>query len=130
MFINTAGIGRVVAREPIEPQRVRPGDAVILSGDIGRHGMAIMAAREGFGFEPAIESDCAPLTEPVLALIEAGIGVHCLRDLTRGGFASAAVEIAETAGIAIALEEQAIPVREDVGVGLRAAGPRSASCGQ
>jgi hydrogenase expression/formation protein HypE len=60
MFVNTAGIGRVIARDPIEPQRVRPGDAVILSGDLGRHGMAIMAAREGFGFEPAIESDCAP----------------------------------------------------------------------
>jgi hydrogenase expression/formation protein HypE len=76
--------------------------------------MAVMAAREGFGFESAIESDCAPLAGPVLALIEAGVPVHCLRDLTRGGLASAAVEVAETAGVALALDEAAIPVRADV----------------
>ena len=86
-------------REPIEPQSVRAGDAVIVSGDLGRHGIAVMATREGLGFESAIESDCAPLVEPVLALIDAGIAVHCLRDLTRGGLASALVEIAETAGV-------------------------------
>ncbi len=114
MFINTAGVGRIVAPTAIGPNSVCPGDAVILSGDIGRHGMAVMAAREGFGFETAIESDCAPLAAPVLALIEAGIAVHCLRDLTRGGLASALVEIAETAALAVSLEEQAIPVREDV----------------
>jgi hydrogenase expression/formation protein HypE len=114
MFVNTAGIGHIVAPAPIGPEMVRPGDAVILSGDIGRHGIAIMAAREGFGFETAIESDCAPLAAPVLALLEAGIEVHCLRDLTRGGLASAAVEIAETCGLAIALDETAIPVRDEV----------------
>jgi hydrogenase expression/formation protein HypE len=114
IFINTSGVGRVVAPITVEPQNVRPGDAVILSGDIGRHGMAVMAARHGFGFETMIESDCAPLAAPVLALLEAGIELHCLRDLTRGGLASALVEIAETAGVAIKLEEQAIPVREDV----------------
>ena len=80
----------------IAPASVRPGDAVILSGDIGRHGMAIMAAREGLTFESEIESDCAPLITPVMALLNAGIGVHCLRDLTRGGLASALVEIATT----------------------------------
>lgn len=114
MFVNTAGIGRVVAPRPIGPASVGPGDAVVLSGDIGRHGMAVMAAREGLGFETAIESDCAPLAEPVLALFEAGIAVRCLRDLTRGGLASAAVEIAETAGVAIALDESAVPVRDDI----------------
>jgi len=114
MFVNTAGIGRVVAPAPIGPSSVRPGDIVILSGDIGRHGIAVMAAREGFGFETIIESDCAPVAEPVLALIEAGIAVRCLRDLTRGGLASAVVEIAETAGLAITLDEAAIPVREEV----------------
>ena len=114
MFVNTAGIGRIVAPAPIGPASVRAGDAVILSGDIGRHGIAVMAAREGFGFETAIESDCAPLAAPVLALLEAGIAVHCLRDLTRGGLASAMVEIAETAGVSIALDEAAIPVRDDV----------------
>src|SRR5262249_49074300 len=65
-------------------------------------------------FESVIESDCAPLAEPILALIEAGVPVHCLRDLTRGGLASALVEIAETAGLAIEIDETAVPVREDV----------------
>src|SRR5579875_3043476 len=114
LFVNTAGIGRVLVPAPLGPHAVRPGDRVIVSGDIGRHGIAVLAAREGFGFESAIESDCAPLAEPVLALIEAGIAVHCLRDLTRGGLASAAVEIAETAGCAIALDEAAIPVRAEI----------------
>jgi hydrogenase expression/formation protein HypE len=114
MFINTTGIGRIMAPTPIEPARVSSGDMVILSGDIGRHGMAVMAARESLGFETAIESDCAPLAAPVLALIEAGIDVHCLRDLTRGGLASVLVEIAETAGLAIGIEEARIPVRPEV----------------
>jgi hydrogenase expression/formation protein HypE len=73
-----------------------------------------METREGLGFESAIESDCAPLADPVLALIEAGIAVHCLRDLTRGGLASALVEIAETAALSIDIDETAVPVREDV----------------
>lgn len=114
VFINTAGIGAVVATTTIGPQAVRPGDAVLISGDIGRHGIAVMAAREDLGLETAIESDCAPLTDPVLALIDAGIKVRCLRDLTRGGLASAAVEIAETAGVSFVLDEAATPIREDV----------------
>ncbi len=114
IFINTAGVGQVVSAAPIGPAAVRPGDAVLISGDIGRHGIAVMAARENLGLEMAVQSDCAPLAEPVLALLEAGIEVHCLRDLTRGGLASAAVEIAEASGLSIALEEPAIPVRRDV----------------
>jgi hydrogenase expression/formation protein HypE len=114
MFINTAGVGRKAALAPIEPHSVRPGDIVILSGDIGRHGISVMAAREGFAFETAIESDCAPLAAPVLDLIETGIAVHCLRDLTRGGLASALVEVAEAAALAVSLEEQCIPVCAEV----------------
>lgn len=114
LFINTSGVGRIVAPGPVGPDAVRPGDAVILSGDIGRHGIAVMAAREGLGFESEIASDCAPLAAPVLALFEAGIAVHCLRDLTRGGLASGLVEVAETAGLAIATDEGAIAVRDDV----------------
>jgi hydrogenase expression/formation protein HypE len=114
LFVNTSGVGEIVACAPIGPESVRPGDAVILSGDIGRHGIAVIAAREGIGFETAIESDCAPLAQPVLALLDAGIALHCLRDLTRGGLASAAVEIAETAGLTIQLDEVAIPIRADV----------------
>lgn len=114
VYLNTSGVGVVEHDLLIAPQSVRVGDVVILSGDIGRHGIAVMAVREGLQFESPIESDCAPLAEPVLALLEAGIEVHCLRDLTRGGLASALVEIAESAGVGILLEETRIPVLEEV----------------
>jgi len=114
LFINTAGLGVLEHSLVIAPQNVQPGDAVIVSGDLGRHGMAIMAVREGLQFESAIESDSAPVHEVVLELIKAGIEIHCLRDLTRGGLASALNEIAEAARVKIAVEQQAIPVREDV----------------
>ena len=110
LFINTSGLGQVIAPNPIGPVSVLAGDAVIVTGDIGRHGMAVMTAREGFAFETEIASDCAPLAAPMLALLDAGIAVHCLRDLTRGGLASALVEIAETAGLAIRIDERAVPV--------------------
>jgi hydrogenase expression/formation protein HypE len=114
IFINTAGIGRVEHAQPIAPQSVQPGDILLLNGDIGRHGMAIMAVREGLAFENTIESDSAPLADLVLALLAAGIEIHCMRDLTRGGLASALNEIAEAAGITITIEESLIPVREDI----------------
>lgn len=114
IFLNTSGVGVIEHDLTIAPHSVQAGDAVILSGDIGRHGIAVMAVREGLEFESAIQSDCAPLAEPVLALIGEGIEVHCLRDLTRGGLASAVVEIAESAKVQILLDEARIPVREDV----------------
>jgi len=114
VFVNTAGVGSVPAGRLVAPASVRAGDAVILSGDIGRHGMAVMAAREHLEFESAIESDCAPLVDPVAALFDAGVEVHCLRDLTRGGLASALVEIAEASDLHVRIDERAIPVREDV----------------
>lgn len=114
LFINTAGIGVIEHSKNISPQNVQPGDAVIVSGDLGRHGMAIMALREGLQFESTIESDSAPVHEPVLELIKAGIEIHCLRDLTRGGLASALNEIAEAARVKIAIEQKLVPVREDV----------------
>ncbi len=114
LFLNTTGIGLLEPELNIAPQKVQPGDTVLVSGDLGRHGMAIMAAREGLQFESAIESDSAPVHEPVRALVEAGIQIHCLRDLTRGGLASALNEIAASANVKIAVEEKSIPVREDV----------------
>jgi hydrogenase expression/formation protein HypE len=114
LYINTTGIGVIEHSLNITPASVQPGDAVIVSGDLGRHGMAIMAVREGLQFESTIESDSAPLHEPVLALVKAGIEIHCLRDLTRGGLASALNEIAEAAGVKIAIEQKVVPVREDV----------------
>ena len=114
LFINTAGIGVVEHPLVIAPGSVQPGDAVLVSGDLGRHGMAIMAVREGLQFESAIESDSAPVHELVLELLKAGIEIHCLRDLTRGGLASALNEIAEGAGVRIEIVEKSVPVREDV----------------
>jgi hydrogenase expression/formation protein HypE len=114
IFINTAGIGIIEHGQVIQPRNIQPGDAVILSGDIGRHGMAIMAAREGLAFESTIESDSAPLVEPVLGLLEADVPVHCLRDLTRGGLASALIEIAEASALALRIDESLILVDEAV----------------
>lgn len=114
IFINTAGIGVIEHELTIAPTSVTAGDAILLSGDLGRHGIAIMAAREGLEFETEIESDCAPLAPVVLTLINEGIEIRCLRDLTRGGLASALVEIAETSEKQINIEEAAIEIREDV----------------
>ncbi|MBI5883112.1 MAG: hydrogenase expression/formation protein HypE [Elusimicrobia bacterium] len=114
LFIATAGIGLIEHKLVIAPSSVRPGDAVILSGDVGRHGMAIMAVREGLSFESSIESDTAPLNGVVDALLAAGISVHALRDLTRGGLATCLVEIAEARGVRIDFDESSVPVREDV----------------
>ncbi len=114
IFINTAGVGVLEHAAVTGPGAVRPGDAILVSGDLARHGMAIMASREGLEFESLIESDSAPLADLALSLFEAGIEVHCLRDLTRGGLASAMNEIAGAAGCGIVLDEAAIPVREDV----------------
>jgi hydrogenase expression/formation protein HypE len=114
LFINTAGIGIIEHHLSVQPRSVKPGDVVLISGDIGRHGMAIMATREGLAFESDIESDCAPLAEPVLDLLDAGIEIHCLRDLTRGGLASGMVEIARAAGVQIYLDERVVPLRDDV----------------
>ena len=114
LFINTAGIGVIEHEQKITPQNVRPGNVVLVSGDLGRHGMAIMAVREGLAFESQIESDSAPVADPVLELLRAGIEIHCLRNLTRGGLASALNEIAEASAVKIEVVEKSVPVREDV----------------
>jgi hydrogenase expression/formation protein HypE len=110
VFINTAGIGDVLPGVQLNPRAVQPGDAVIVSGDIGRHGIAIMAVREGLTFETEVESDCAALADLALAGLEAGLAVRCMRDLTRGGLTSALVEISETAKVHISIDERAVPV--------------------
>ncbi|MBN2573310.1 MAG: hydrogenase expression/formation protein HypE [Deltaproteobacteria bacterium] len=114
LFINTAGVGVLEHDLAIAPSSVRPGDAILLSGDVGRHGVAVMAVREGLKFDSPIETDCAPLCAPVLALFAAGIEVHCLRDLTRGGLATGLVEIAESSRLHLAIDEAAIRVEEGV----------------
>ncbi len=114
IYINTSGVGVLEHNLAIAPASVRHGDAVIVSGDLGRHGIAIMAVREGLAFESEIESDAAPLNHAVAALLEAGIDVRCLRDLTRGGLTSALNEIASAGNVGIDVSERDIPVRMDV----------------
>ena len=113
VFINTSGIG-VVEREFTGPARVEPGDAIIVNGDLGRHGIAILSVREGLEFEAPVESDTAPLWGAVEALFNAGVDVHCLRDCTRGGLSSTLNEIAQTRRLRLRLQEGSIPVGEVV----------------
>ena len=135
LFINTTGIGVLEHERLIGPAQVRAGDSVLLSGDIGRHGMAVMAQRENLSFESvqeiglesgleselnsgdlksALESDCAPLAELVLSLLKAGVDIHCLRDATRGGLAAVLNEIAQASDLQIDCEEAAIKINDDV----------------
>jgi len=114
IFINTAGVGTVPPGVDVSPARVAPGDAILLSGDLGRHGIAIMSVREGLRFEGALESDCAALDGLVAALVEAGTEIHCLRDLTRGGLAAALNDIAAAARAGVEIHEASIPVAEPV----------------
>jgi hydrogenase expression/formation protein HypE len=114
VFINTSAIGVVEHPCKIHPTAVEPGDAVLVSGDLGRHGTAMLIAREELGFRCNLDSDLAPLHTTVLALLNAGINLHCLRDLTRGGLASAINEIASAAKCSIELDEKAIPLHSQV----------------
>lgn len=114
IFINTAGIGIVPAGVSVQPERIAPGDAILLSGDLGSHGVAVLSVREGLAFTGDIESDSAPLHRVVADLMDSGIEVHCLRDLTRGGLASALNELAAGANVGMIIEEQIIPVRASV----------------
>lgn len=114
IFINTTGIGIIEHQLTISPGSVKPGDIILVSGDLGRHGIAIMAVREGLEFETTIESDSAPVVDTVLELLNAGVEIHCLRDLTRGGLASALNEIATDSNLPIEIDENKLPIREDV----------------
>ncbi|MFH1018741.1 MAG: hydrogenase expression/formation protein HypE [Pseudomonadota bacterium] len=114
LFVNTAGIGVLEHDLTIGPKEVRQGDRILLSGDVGRHGMAIMAVREGLEFKSEIHSDAAPVHVMVLDLIREGVHIHCLRDATRGGVATVLNEIAAAAGVVCEIDEKKIPVHSDV----------------
>jgi hydrogenase expression/formation protein HypE len=113
IFITTAGVGLVPAGIQISAVRARAGDAILLSGTIGDHGMAVMAQREGLDFEGELVSDTRPLHNLVAAMIAAG-EVHALRDPTRGGLAASLCEIAKTSATGIEIDARAVPVRENV----------------
>jgi hydrogenase expression/formation protein HypE len=114
IFINTAGIGAIPAGIDVLPSRIAVGDRLLVSGDLGRHGIAIMSVREGLEFAGAPVSDCASLADLVRHLTALGSDLHCLRDLTRGGLAAAVIELAEHARVGIELDEAAIPVAPPV----------------
>ena len=112
LYINTAGIG-LVKYPGLGPDKMRPGDAVLLSGTAGDHGAAVLLARDGL-MEGEIRSDCAALNGLAFALLDSGAQVRVLRDPTRGGVATTLCEFAESAKLGIELDEAAIPVRRDV----------------
>jgi hydrogenase expression/formation protein HypE len=114
LYINTSGIGFVPDGIKIAPNLARPGDVVIVSGTIGDHGMAVMSVREGLEFETVIESDSAPLSGLVEAMLEASTSIHVLRDPTRGGVAASLNEIAKASGVGITIDERKLPINEAV----------------
>src|SRR5664279_98819 len=115
VFVNTAGIGVIDDGVDIRPSRAAVGDVVLISGPIGVHGVAIMSCREGLEFGTTIETDCAPLSGLVQAMIATGADLHTLRDPTRGGLSASLNEIARAAGIGIDLVERDLPIPEVVG---------------
>jgi hydrogenase expression/formation protein HypE len=113
LFVNTTGVGVVVEPDRLGPEKVGPGDAVLVSGTIGDHGTAIMLARGDVELETDLESDTAPLNELCAAAMAAG-DVHLMRDATRGGVATVLNELAVEAQLAVAMREEAIPIRNEV----------------
>jgi hydrogenase expression/formation protein HypE len=114
-YVNTAGVGVLRAGIAVGPRRVQAGDAVIVSGTMGDHGMAIMSVREGLEFESQIRSDCAALNGMIGEVLHAaGTAVHAMRDPTRGGLASTLNEIAQASNVGILIDETVVPVRPEV----------------
>ena len=114
MFINTTGIGEFVAAPPAGPHAIEVGDELIVTGPIARHGIAVMAAREGLAFDPPPQSDSAPLLDAVVALQHAAVPLRALRDATRGGVGAILQEWAEASGKTLIIEERLLPVTPDV----------------
>lgn len=114
IFINTTGLGELSVEQAPGAEAIKPDDVVIVSGDIGRHGMAIMCERAGLELESEIESDCASLLPLVRETIKSAQAIHCMRDLTRGGLGTILNELATSAKLGIEIYETSIPVNESV----------------
>jgi len=114
LFINTAGVGIIAEGVNISGSNAKAGDKVILSGAIGEHGIAVVSQREGLSFSTNLKSDCAPLGSLVAEMIDACPNIHCLRDPTRGGLATSLNELAKQSMVSIRIEEERIPLREEV----------------
>jgi hydrogenase expression/formation protein HypE len=114
IFINTTGVGEFVAAPRAGPHAIEVGDELIITGPIARHGIAVMAAREGLAFDPPPQSDSAPLVDAVAALQQAAIPLRAMRDATRGGVGAVLHEWAEASGLTLSIEDSLIPVTPDV----------------
>ncbi|MCL5268693.1 MAG: hydrogenase expression/formation protein HypE [Bacteroidetes bacterium] len=114
IFINTSGVGLVDDGVDIGPRKIQAGDKIIVNGDIALHGIAIMSVREGLEFETVIKSDTAPLTGLVNDMLKVSGEIHALRDPTRGGVATTLNELAEQSGLGIIINEEAMPIPDDV----------------
>jgi hydrogenase expression/formation protein HypE len=121
LFITTAGVG-LVLKEGVSGAAVRPGDMIILTGSVGDHGAAVMLAREKLLSGAALESDAAPLTEPIIKLLEAGLEIRAMRDPTRGGIAAALNEIARQSRVSMEIREDQVPVKPVVAATCEALG--------
>lgn len=117
IFVNTTGIGRIVAAEPPSGERARPGDAILVSGTMGDHGLTILSQREGLAFDAPVKSDSACLSHLILRLLEAIPDIHVLRDPTRGGLATTLNEIAGQSKAGCLVEEARMPVKPAVKAG-------------
>lgn len=117
LFITTTGIGEIIAKTPPSGSRLKPGDAVLVSGAVGDHGVAIMAARDNLSFLADASSDCAPMAAIVEAVLAATPSVHAFRDPTRGGLATTLNELAEQSGVCIEIDETKIPIHAGVSEG-------------
>jgi hydrogenase expression/formation protein HypE len=114
VFLTTSGIGVLCHNLTLSADQVRPGDAIVLSGTIGDHGIAVLSAREGLEFETTLVSDTAPLHTLVQTMLAASREIRCLRDPTRGGLATSLNEIATTARVGMLIDEGQIPMRQEV----------------
>jgi hydrogenase expression/formation protein HypE len=114
LFITTTGIGIVPDHLKLSIRNAKPGDAILLSGNLGDHGVAIMSVRQGIEFETVVESDSAPLHDLVRTMLESCPAIRCMRDPTRGGLSSALNELALASNVGVRLAENAIPIRHDV----------------
>ncbi|MCW3490326.1 hydrogenase expression/formation protein HypE [Dethiobacter alkaliphilus] len=114
IYINTTGIGQVHRGLKLSPREIKPGDAIIVSGTLGDHGIAVLSEREGLAFQTQVKSDCAPLSSLLSAVEDLFPAVRWLRDPTRGGVAASLNELAQAAGADIILQERHLPIRPQV----------------
>jgi hydrogenase expression/formation protein HypE len=114
LYINTSGIGEIVTPRRLGATEVRPGDAVIVSGNLGEHGVAVLSRREGIAFQTSVVSDCAALWQLVRIVLDTGAEIHAMRDPTRGGLAATVCDIARASGVGIRLQETALPIGREV----------------